>query len=212
MGEKHRRLVAQWLERAQGQFQSGRLTTPPGDNAFETYRMLLAVVPGQAEALAGLEQIAERCVQLAEAAQEPGHVEASLALIDQGLQAVPGHVRLAELRTALGSGQAEAIRGLLGKAEQQLVASRLTAPKGDNALETYQQVLALDPGNARGHDGLETIARHYLALAQDRQRAGDLQAALAFVDDGLKVQPEDGGLIARKKAIQTTLSGQRVAR
>jgi serine/threonine-protein kinase PpkA len=212
LGEKHRRLVAQWIERAQGQFQSGRLITPPGDNAFETYRMLLAVVPGQAEAIAGLEQIAERYAQLAEAAHEPGHVEASLALIDQGLQAVPGHARLAQLRTALGSGQAEAIRGLLAKAEQQLVASRLTAPKGDNALETYQQVLALDPGNARGREGLKTIAKHYHGLAQERQRAGDLQAALAFVDDGLKVQPEDGGLIARKKAIQTTLSGQRAAR
>ncbi|MGQ0593910.1 MAG: protein kinase domain-containing protein [Gammaproteobacteria bacterium] len=212
LGEKHRRLVAQWLARAQGQFQSGRLTTPPGDNAFETYRMLLAVVPGQSEALAGLEQIAERFVQLAEAAQEPGNVEASLALIDQGLQAVPGHARLAELRTTLGSGQVEAIRGLLGKAEQQLVASRLTAPKGDNALETYQQILALDPGNGRGRDGLETIARHFHALAQDRQRAGDLQGALAFVDEGLKVQPEDGGLIARKKAIQATLTAQQAAR
>jgi tetratricopeptide (TPR) repeat protein len=139
-------------------------------------------------------------------------VEASLALIDQGLQAVPGHARLAELRTALGSGQADAIRGLLGKAEQQLVASRLTAPKGDNALETYQQVLALDPGNASGRDGLETIARHYHALAQDRQRAGDLRAALAFVDEGLKAQPEDGGLIAQKKAIQTTLTAQNAER
>jgi serine/threonine-protein kinase PpkA len=212
LGEKHRRLIAQWIERAQGQFQSGRLTTPPGDNAFETYRMLLAVVPGQAEALAGLEQIATRYVQLAEAAREPGNMEASLALIDQGLQAVPGHARLAELRTALGSGQAEAIRGLLGKAEQQLVASRLTAPKGDNALETYQQILALDPGNARGRDGLEKIARHYHALAQDRERAGDLPAALAFVEEGLKVQPEDGRLIARKKAIQTTLTAQQAAR
>ncbi len=211
LGERHRRLVAQWLERAQVQFQSGRLTTPPGNNAFETYRMLLAVVPGQAEALAGLEQIAERCVQLAEAAQGPGNVEASLTLIDQGLQAVPGHARLTELRTALGSGQAEAIRGLLGKAEQQLVASRLTAPKGDNALETYQQILALDPGNPRARDGLQTIARHFHALAQDRQRAGDLRAALAFVDEGLKVQPEDGRLIARKKSIQTTLTGQHVA-
>ncbi|MGH2620043.1 MAG: hypothetical protein ACRDHG_05660, partial [Anaerolineales bacterium] len=209
LGEKHRRLVAQWLKRAQGQFQSGRLTTPPGDNAFETYRMLLAVVPGQAEALAGLEQVAERCLQLAE---RPGNVQANLALIDQGLQAVPGHARLADLRTALGSGQAEAIRGLLGKAEQQLVASRLTAPKGDNALETYQEILALDPGNARGRDGLETIARHYHALGQDRQRAGDLQAALAFVDEGLKVQPEDGGLIARKKAIQATLTAQQAVR
>jgi tetratricopeptide (TPR) repeat protein len=92
------------------------------------------------------------------------------------------------------------------------VASRLTAPKGDNALETYQQVLALDPGNARAREGLKTIAKHYDGLAQERQRFGDLQAALAFVDDGLKVQPEDGGLIARKKAIETTLSGQRAAR
>ncbi len=211
LSEKHRRLVAQWLTRAQGQLQSGRLTTPPGDNAFETYRMLLAVVPGQAEALAGLEQIAERSVQLAEAARRTGNVEASLALIDHGLRAVPGHARLAELRTALGSDQGEAIRGLLGKAEQQLVASRLTAPKGDNALETYQQVLALDPGNARGRDGLQTITKHYQALAQDRQRAGDLRAALAFVDEGLKVRPEDGGLIARKKAIQTKLTAQHAA-
>jgi tetratricopeptide (TPR) repeat protein len=92
------------------------------------------------------------------------------------------------------------------------VASRLTAPKGDNALETYQQILALDPGNARGRDGLEKIARHYHALAQDRERAGDLPAALAFVEEGLKVQPEDGRLIARKKAIQTTLTAQQAAR
>ncbi|MGH8584363.1 MAG: protein kinase domain-containing protein [Gammaproteobacteria bacterium] len=211
LGKKHRRLVAQWLERAQRQFQLGRLTTPPGDNAFETYRMLLAVVPRQADALAGLEQIAERCMQLAEAARGPGKVEASLALIDQGLQAVPGHGRLAELRTTLGSGQAETIRGLLGKAEQQLVASRLTAPKGDNALETYRQILALDPGNAAGRDGLDTIARHYHALAQDRQRGGDLQAAQSFVDEGLKVQPEDGRLLTLKKTIETTLTAQAAA-
>lgn len=143
LGERHRRLVAQWLKRAQGQFQSGRLTTPPGDNAFETYRMLLAVVSGQPEALAGLEQIAERCVQLAKAAQGSGNAETSLAYVEQGLQAVPGHARLAELRTMLGAGQTEVVQGLLSKAEQQFIASRLTAPKGDNALETYKAILDL---------------------------------------------------------------------
>jgi hypothetical protein len=35
---------------------------------------------------------------------------------------------------------------------------------------------------------------------------------LAFVDEGLKVQPEDGGLLARKKAIQATLTAQQAVR
>ncbi|MGH8522820.1 MAG: tetratricopeptide repeat protein, partial [Gammaproteobacteria bacterium] len=212
LGERHRRLVAQWLKRAQRQFQSGRLTTPPGDNAFETYRMLLAVVSGQPDALAGLEQIAERCMQLAKAAKGSGNAEASLAYVEQGLQAVPGHARLAEFRTMLGTGQTEVVQGLLSKAEQQFVASRLTAPKGDNALETYKAILDLDPGNAKSRDGLRAIAKHYHTLAGDRQRAGDLKAALSFVDEALNVEPENGGLLAQKKAIKIRLTAQSAAR
>ncbi len=212
LGERQRRLIAGWLARAERQFRSGRLTSPPGDNAFETYRMLLAVVPGQSEALAGLDQIAERCVQLAEEARGSGDVEAGRAFVDQGLQAVPGHARLAELRSTLGAGRAEAIQDLLSKAEQQFVASRLTAPQGDNALESYKAILDLEPGNAEGREGMEAIAKHFGSLAEDRQRAGDLKGALAFVEEGLKAGPEDSALLARKKAIRERLTAQQAAR
>ncbi len=212
LGERHERLIAGWLDRAKAQLGSGRLTTPPGDNAFETYRMLLAVAPGQGEAQAGLTQIAERCLQLAEEARRSDHADASRAFVEQGLQAVPGHARLAALRSTLGAGQAEIIEGLLRKAEQQFVASRLTAPRGDNALETYRAILDRDPGNARAHDGLAAIAGNYHTLAEDRQRAGDLSGALSLVDEGLKARPQDEGLLGQKQAIQAKLTAQQAAR
>ncbi|MGH8614450.1 MAG: protein kinase domain-containing protein [Gammaproteobacteria bacterium] len=206
--EKRRRLIAQWLDHAQAQLRAKRLTYPPGGNAFETYRMILAVAPGEESALSGLQRIAERSAELARSYQRKGDLRGSRAAIEQGLQAVPGHPALFDLKKDIASTNAVAMGALLRKADRQFVASRLTEPKGDNALESYREVLRMDPGNEQAKKGVHMIVQHYELLAADRRQSGSLQEALALVDEGLKVEPGDGSLLAQRKALVLALAGQ----
>lgn len=206
--EKRRRLIVQWLDQAQAQLRAERLTYPPGGNAFETYRMILAVAPGEESALSGLQRIAERSAELARSYKRKGDLRGSRAAIEQGLQAVPGHAALFDLKKDIASTNAEAMGALLRKADRQFVASRLTEPKGDNALESYREVLRMDPSNEQAKKGVHMIVQHYELLAEDRQQSGSLQEALALVDEALKVEPGDGSLLAQRKALVLALAGQ----
>jgi tetratricopeptide (TPR) repeat protein len=207
--DKRRRLIAQWLDQAQTQLDAGRLAHPPGDNAFETYRLILIVAPGEAKALSGVQLIAERYLQLAQTQKRGGDLKASLSFIEQGLQTVPGHPGLLELRNELASRQASTLQALLSKAERQLVSSQLTKPRGNNALETYKEVLRIDPGNHKAKEGMRMIVQHYETLAISRQQAGSLQEALVLINEGLRIEPDNGGLLAQRRAILVSLGTQR---
>lgn len=206
--EKRRRLIAQWLNQAHAQLRAEKLTHPPGDNAFETYRIILAAAPGEESALGGLKRIAERYAELARSYKRKGDWRGSRAAIEQGLQAVPGHAALFDLKKDIASTNADAVGALLRKADRQFVASRLTEPRGDNALESYQGVLRMDPSNEQAKKGVRMIVQHYELLAENRQQSGSLREALALVDEGLKVEPGDGSLLAQRKAIVLTLAAQ----
>lgn len=206
--EKRRRLVAQWLDQAQAQRWAGKLTHPPGDNAFETYRIILAVAPGEETALGGLKRIAQRYAELARSYKRRGDLRRSRAAIEQGLQAVPGHAALFDLKKDIASTNAEAMGALLRKADRQFVASRLTEPRGDNALESYREILRMDPSNEQAKKGVHMIVQHYELLAENRHQSGSLQEALALVDEGLKVEPGDGSLLAQRKAIVLALAAE----
>jgi len=206
--QKRRRLIAQWLDRAQAQLRAEKLTHPPGDNAFETYRIILAVVPGEEGALGGLKRIAERYAELARSYKRKGNLRGSRVAIEQGLQAVPGHAALFDLKKDIASTNADAVGALLRKADRQFVASRLTEPRGDNALQSYREILRMDPSNEQAKKGVHMIVQHYELLAEDHQQSGSLQEALALVDEALKVEPGDGSLLAQRKAIVLALAGK----
>jgi serine/threonine-protein kinase PpkA len=206
--KKRLHLIAQWLERAQAQFQAGRFTQPAGDNAFETYRMILVVAPGEAGALTGIQRIAEHYQQLAQIHKNKGDLKVSQSFIEEGLQIAPAHAELLELRDQITSRHADSIQTLLKKAEQQFVLSRLTEPHGDNAFESYKEVLRMDPANQKAREGLRMIVQHYQTLAEGRQQAGSLQEALVLANQGLKVDPDNGGLLVQRKAILVALQAQ----
>jgi serine/threonine-protein kinase PpkA len=206
--KKRLHLIVQWLEQAQAQFQAGRFTQPSGDNAFETYRMILVVAPGEAGALTGIERIAEHYQQLAQIHKNKGDLKVSQSFIEEGLQIAPAHAELLELRDQITSRHADSIQTLLKKAEQQFVSSQLTEPKGGNAFESYKEVLRMDPANQKAREGLRMIVQHYQTLAEGRQQAGSLQEALVLANQGLKVDPDNGGLLVQRKAILVALQAQ----
>jgi hypothetical protein len=108
---------------------------------------------------------------------------------------------------------------LLAEAEENLRAMRLTTPYRQNALNSYQRVLELDPGNEAARSGLRQIATRYLTLAREKLEYGDVATSLAHIDRGLSVVPDHSGLRALRDQINarsedpssTLLPGQTAA-
>ena len=78
--------------------------------------------------------------------------------------------------TAVPSSDArQDVSRLLAQADDQTARLALTVPSGDNALETYQQVLAIDPHNEAAQSGIELIGM--LLMEQSRLATGSLMSA-----------------------------------
>lgn len=91
------------------------------------------------------------------------------------------------------------IEALLAKAEQAMSKNRLTVPSGDNAYAYYQEILALDPGNAQARAGIGRILHRYRQLAQQRLKRGDWREARRLASRGLKISPRDKKLRSIKR-------------
>lgn len=143
---------------------------------------------------------------------------------DAARQAPPGSERTASLSTQTArhasegesTGQATALttipRGesgidaLLRKAEQQWEAGRLSSPPGDNAFETYNRILALDPEHQAARQRLIEIGRVGAAdkvfdSADALLRQGQIDEARRLIETGLKVTPGDERLLGLLRAL-----------
>ncbi|MDM8524251.1 SUMF1/EgtB/PvdO family nonheme iron enzyme [Desulfococcaceae bacterium HSG8] len=66
---------------------------------------------------------------------------------------------------------------LLKTAEDHLNEGRLTTPPVNNAHETYQKILTVDPENEKARQGLENIVDQYLTLAAESLNSGKVADA-----------------------------------
>jgi serine/threonine-protein kinase PpkA len=106
---------------------------------------------------------------------------------------------------------AEEVQGRLAQlqrqAEVQWRAARYTAPPGDNAFETYSNILRLDPANEKARDKLLQIGRiqlgkQSLTEANRLLGQGKLQEALQQAEIGLRVTPGNRELLAVRDRIK----------
>jgi len=91
---------------------------------------------------------------------------------------------------------------LLETAEAQLQNQRLTTPAGDNAVETYQAILELNPGDPRALAGLQRVTSRYLRWAERAWQQGSYEDSLARIERGLVVDPVHPGLLGLKAQLQ----------
>lgn len=99
----------------------------------------------------------------------------------------------------------ESLTPLLAQAERQLAASKLSQPKGDNALETYLSALDRAPGNERVRSKLKEIARELERRARVKQGEGKLEEALTLLEQGLRADPHHVGLQLLEKKIAAAI-------
>jgi len=80
---------------------------------------------------------------------------------------------------------------LLSIAELQINELKLTNPKGDNALESYKQVLEIDLENVQAREGIATIKEMFLNWAENNISRNKLERARQYYEKALLVDPED---------------------
>jgi len=208
--------VAQLLDQAQQQLVAVQLTTPPGDNALDSYQEVLSLDANNQQAKAGLREIANRYTQLAQTKRAAGDLEGGLSMAVRGLTVQPKHPQLLSLRNRINQQLAEkaarerTVSQLLAEAQQRLEAGRLTEPQRDSAYDAFQKVLEVDPENQRAQRGVEVIAtqmraNRYLARAISKREDGDQKGVLRMARLGLDVDPTHAGLANLRSEIESVL-------
>jgi serine/threonine protein kinase len=84
-------------EAAQVHFMVGRITDPPGSNAYAAYQQILEINPNDEQAHSGLDQIADHYEAMALESYSNGDTEESRVLIETGLAVDPDHKGLNKL-------------------------------------------------------------------------------------------------------------------
>ncbi len=103
------------LAAAGAAFDAGRLIAPPGDSALDRYRRVLSTYPGDPEAEAGLDRIADQLLTSAETAMLEERVDDAARAIEDARLVRPNNMRLAFLSAQLGK---ERERRLIALARQ----------------------------------------------------------------------------------------------
>jgi hypothetical protein len=166
--------VSRLLSEAQNDISEKRLKKPDSNNAFNKLNRVLQIEPQNAQAKAGMEQIAEEYVKLADAAIKSRQLKLADAYLNDAMSASPGLDLIETIRTKLKienqskidqiatidmQGESLQIQGLLGSAAIDMDEGRLNSPNGDNAKEKYLKVLELSPKNKQALSGLENIKK-----------------------------------------------------
>lgn len=90
----------------------------------------------------------------------------------------------------------EVVTALLWLGKESLDKYKLTYPPKDNAYYYYTRLLDLEPGNRTAVRGILSIAERYAILAEQAMAKNDWQKTAAYVDIGLRIDPQNRSLLA----------------
>jgi tetratricopeptide (TPR) repeat protein len=183
------RLLAALKERAEEQIKRKRYTTPKDNNAFDSYRLMLRIMPKNAAAQAGLKVLADKYAWLTKRELDRGRNKRALEFVKRGLDIQPRDKTLLAYQETILGYQEKPFESMLQRAKQHISAGRLMFPPGNNAYDIYQQVLQNDPEQAEAHQGLQEIADIYAQKAKVARAKGQLTESRTHIEAGLQVLP-----------------------
>ncbi|TGD72731.1 serine/threonine protein kinase [Mangrovimicrobium sediminis] len=203
------------LAGAEKDLAAGRLDAPTGENAVEKFREVRELDPANLDALTGIEKVAGRFIDAALADLKSGELDVAETKLQRARSLSPANARYAQVQIALieardrlqqqaaaDSQRTQRVAALLRGAQQAAQRGNLYLPRGDNALESLQQVLELDPGNAEALALRASLLEQVAAdtqLSLEKKAYGEAQQAIAALEAG-------GAPAARVQALKNTLA------
>jgi hypothetical protein len=86
--------------------------------------------------------------------------------------------------------------------QQALEEDRLTSPPQNNAHYYYRRLLEVSPGHPEALAGLERLGERFAGLAEAEARARNYHAAQAYIEEGLRVDPDNKRLQVLRSNLQ----------
>jgi tetratricopeptide (TPR) repeat protein len=209
------------VKRGQDALRAGRIAGAGDDTALAHFKAALAIDPDNADAKAGLGQVAQALIVQANAALDGGDTGQARKLLDQAAELAPRSAELAAARARMGDAHKTAAAQVAGdiatdngdamqhpaltpqqsaelartiqRADAAARAGKIMLPPGDSAYDLYRQALAMDGNNEAARHGLETLSN--LAIGQFNQAlaSGNLGVASDRLADLGDLSPGDAG-------------------
>lgn len=203
------------LATAERQFAKSRLSTPKGDNAYETYVAILKVTPNEKRALEGVQRIVKQYLELAKKQFLKGNLSKSQGLISRGLKISPGHEELIILNTQINIKVKQVerqnkIKALYKQAEQQIDTLQFTRPLNNNAYKTYQNIAALDKSNSQAKYGILKILARLKSQVQEALNKEHYTKALEITKEITKLSLKGKSDPFHKESIFTALETRNI--
>jgi TonB family protein len=175
----------QMLDAAGLALSQGALIEPPGQNALELYRAVLAQDPGNDLARRGIDSVADELIVQAERALMEQDVNRLANVVDAVRAVRPDHARL-----PFFIGQLEQERAIQGKAGQPV-----------RAVDTMGRPIETPAGSGE----LPSVrVQAFVQLANERMRTNQLvgkDGALGYVLSARRIDPADAGVVAAANAL-----------
>ena len=215
---------------AQYQFENKKLTTPAGDNAFETYQKILAKYPNNEEAIRGIKKVNEKYSNWATYYHKKNEFKRAKYFYKKALDVDPND-NLAKAKLQNIAQQEAASKAKLAGKTNTLVLQEPPAPKSIQELldtadqnmqqieidieannrsyklyqETqvaYQAVLRSQPKNQQAIQGLFIIKRYYADWAEQQTQSKNYNIALFLYGQALSLDPGDEQIIQRLNQVR----------
>ena len=172
--------------------ERGALVAPPGDNAAERYRRVLATKPDNDIAVQGLAEVASQVQADFETLIAADDLEGGRDLLEQAAAAGIGEDLIADMDTrhAAELERIAAVARLVASAEALCADGFIIGPsRQDNCVARLREVQRLDPANADAIRLLSVAATRLHTVALEAHAVGMKEDGLRLLDLALTVTP-----------------------
>jgi tetratricopeptide (TPR) repeat protein len=171
------------------------------------YRRVLALESDHPQALEALASVADEWKGSIGAALGAHDLPLAQAKLSEALAVFPYDEEFARLSTELGDRQRA---GTLLASTQALLRSHGLAdlPSATAAIQSFQEVLRLDPGNQTARAELDRLADQYVNLARASLETGDVTTAMSHLERATTANPEFAGLASVRDTIGQATSSR----
>ena len=195
--------VAPLMSRAQQYEESGQLTYPPQENAWDLFTEILRLDPENAKARAGQKRILATLDSEVDALIGEGEYETAERWIDELDRIRPGSAeqtlyrnRIAEARRKEAEQRAaeakrKEVEELLREAKIRLESS---PPRTTEALQLFRDALAIDPGSTEAKTGIDRLVEYHLVLAGAYMKKGEFAQAETEIRIAEVIEPRHEGV------------------